>query len=264
MSESMDDVFFEIHQGLSREAPGRNEYTRRAFRMLPTLDRPRILDIGCGPGGPTLELARLSHGEITGLDNHQPYLDELTGKIGKAGLSHRMSVVKGSMFDLPFPDESFDILWAEGSIYIIGFDRGLKEWRRLIEPGGFLVVHDVSWLHPDPPEEIVTYWKANDVAIRTVEENVERIPGYGYDLIGHFPLPEDAWWIEYYGPLEQRIKELRRRYVHDPEALAVLDREHEEIEMFRKYHHWYGSVFFVMQRGRADAKRATDRRGALP
>ena len=47
-----DDIFFEIHQGLPREGPGRNEYTKKAFEMLPRLDNPRILDIGCGTGGP--------------------------------------------------------------------------------------------------------------------------------------------------------------------------------------------------------------------
>ena len=43
-------------------------YTKKAFRMLPKLDRPRILDIGCGSGAPTIELARLSDGEIIGID----------------------------------------------------------------------------------------------------------------------------------------------------------------------------------------------------
>ena len=39
------------------------KYTRKAFRMLSQMDKPRILDIGCGSGAPTLELARLSQGE---------------------------------------------------------------------------------------------------------------------------------------------------------------------------------------------------------
>jgi hypothetical protein len=47
------DIFFEIHQGLPREGPGRNDYTQKAFEILPKMERPRILDIGCGPGGPT-------------------------------------------------------------------------------------------------------------------------------------------------------------------------------------------------------------------
>ncbi|MBW2038309.1 MAG: methyltransferase domain-containing protein [Deltaproteobacteria bacterium] len=242
------DIFFELHQDLPREGPGRNQYTRRAFQMLPELDRPRILDIGCGTGGPTMELARLSEGEIIGLDFHQPYLDKFIKKIEEAGLSERIRVVNCSMFEMDFPDESFDIIWAEGSIFIIGFERGLKEWQRLIKPNGFLVVHEMTWLRPDPPQEIYNYWKEIYPGIRNVPKNLELIPGCGYDLIGHFTLPEDAWWIEYYGPLERRIQDLRTKYVDDSEVLAVLDKEQREIDLFKKYKEWYGSVFFIMQK----------------
>lgn len=217
--------------------------------MLPELDNPCILDVGCGPGGPTLELARLSRGPIIGLDTHQPYLDRLTRKIEEAGLSDRVKAVNCSMFEMDFSDESFDIIWAEGSIYIIGFERGLKEWRRFLKPGGFLVVHEMTWLRPAPPQEIYDYWKAFYPGIKTVQENLKQIPGCGYDLIGHFTLPDDAWWIEYYGPLEKRIRQIRKKYSDDSEALAALDKEQREIEMFKKYHKWYGSVFFVMQKG---------------
>jgi SAM-dependent methyltransferase len=152
------------------------------------------------------------------------------------------------MFDIKFPDGSFDIIWAEGSIYIIGFERGLTEWRRLIKPKGFLVVHEMTWLRPDPPHEIYEYWKELYPEITTVAENMELILKCGYKLLGQFTLPEDAWWVEYYNPLEERIKSLRRKYINDLEALAVLDNEQREIEMFRKYYQWYGSVFFVMQK----------------
>ncbi|MCP4658606.1 MAG: methyltransferase domain-containing protein [bacterium] len=244
------DLFFEIHQGLSREGPGRNEYTSWAYRMLPELDQPRILDVGCGPGGPTLELARLSQGRVIGLDTHQPYLDRLTEKIEAAGLAQRVQARNGSMFEMDFPAESFDLIWAEGSIYLIGFERGLREWRRLIRPRGFLAVHEMTWLRPEPPREIADYWKELYPGIRTVKENLDRIPACGYDLLGHFTLPEDAWWIEYYGPLEERIGELRTKYARHPEALATLDDEQREIDLFRKYNRWYGSAFFVMQKRR--------------
>jgi len=242
------DIFFEIHQGLPREGPGRNQYTSRAYRILPELDRPRILDVGCGPGGPTLELARLSQGEVIGIDTHQPYLDRLTKKIEEAGLAERVRALNASMFEMDFPAASFDVIWAEGSIYLIGRERGLREWRRLIRPRGFLVVHEMTWLRPEPPREIYDYWMKLYPGIRTVAENLERIPEGGYELLGHFTLPEDAWWIEYYGPLEERIRELREKYADNPEALATLDDEQREIDMFRKYNSWYGSVFFVMQK----------------
>jgi cyclopropane fatty-acyl-phospholipid synthase-like methyltransferase len=88
-----DDIFFEIHTDLPREGPGRDRYTAKAFQMLPKLESPRILDIGCGPGGPTMELARLSGGHVIGMDIHQPYLDRLSQKIEQAGLSDRVEAM---------------------------------------------------------------------------------------------------------------------------------------------------------------------------
>lgn len=238
----------EIREDLPGEGLGRGQYTEQAFRMLPTLDAPRILDVGCGTGGPTLQLAQLSRGQVIGLDIDEPSLEVLATEIQEAGLSDRVYAVKGSMFQMGFRDQSFDIIWAEGAIFVIGFEKGLDEWRRLIEPGGFLVVHEMVWLHPDPPPEIWSYWRRRYQGIRTVPENLEHIPARGYDLLGHFTLPQDAWWTEYYGPLEKRVRELREKYVHDSEALAVLDKEQREIDRFKKCQKWYGSAFFVMQK----------------
>lgn len=240
------ETVFEIEKELLRESLCK--YTRKAFQMLPKLDKPRILDIGCGSGGPTLELARLSQGEIIGIDIHQPSLDRLSRKIEQAGFSDRVKAVNCSMFNMDFADESFDIIWAEGSTFIIGFERALKEWRRFLKPEGFVVVHEMTWSRPDPPQEVYNYWKGLAASgIRTVPEYLEHIPACGYDVIGHLALPEDAMWIEYYGPLERRIKELRAEYIDDPKALVILDKEQHEIDISTKYHEWYGSAFFVMQ-----------------
>ena len=195
-----------------------------------------------------MELARLSGGHATGIDTHQPYLDRLSQKIEEAGLTDRVEPMNCSMFEMPFPDESFDIIWAEGSIYLIGFERGLREWRRFIKPNGYLAVHEMTWLRPQPPQEIADYWKQLYPGIRTVAENVELIPGCGYSLLGHFTLPEDAWWTEYYGPLADRLRVLRKKYAEDADALETLDEEQREIDMYRKYQQWYGSVFFVMHK----------------
>ncbi len=74
----MDDIFFEIHHGNSQEAPGADDVTGQAFRMIEGLpNKPEILDFGCGPGRQTRALARLTEGHITALDNHQPFLARL-------------------------------------------------------------------------------------------------------------------------------------------------------------------------------------------
>ena len=203
------------------------KYTRKAFRMLPPLDKPRVLDVGCGSGVPTMELARLSNGQIIGLDINQPLLNRLRRKIKKAGLSDRVKTLKCSMLDMDFPDESFDIIWAEGSISAIGFKRGLKEWRRFLRPQGFLVVHD---------------------EIGNITEKLEQVSSCGYDLVGYFTVSEDTWWNEYYALLEKRIDELRTKHVNDPKTLATLDNDQQFISIFKKNPEQYASVFFIMQK----------------
>ena len=242
------DLAAEIHDGSLGAGPTRLKFTRKAFRMIPRLDKPRILDVGCGEGGPTLELAKLSDGEVIGLDVHQPSLERLAKRIEEAGLSGRVRLVKGSLLAMDFPDESFDIIWSEGSIHIIGFEQGLDEWRRFIKPKGFLVVHEATWPRREPPQELQEHWQGRYRGIRTAAEYIGTISAHGYELVGHFTLPENVWWIEYFCPLEERIRVLREKHAGDPGALAVLDREEREIEMFKKYPGWYGSAFFVMQK----------------
>ncbi len=203
------------------------KYTRKAFQMIPEFDNPRILDVGCGRGVPTMELARLSQGQITGLDINQTFLDELTKKIKDAGLSNRVRTMRCSMLEMDFPAESFDLIWAEGSIWRIGFERGLKEWRRFLKRNGFLVVHD---------------------EIADLAKKLKRIPSSGYKLLGHFIVPSDAWRLEYYGPLERLIQDVRAEHTDDPKALDLFDKDQREVEKFKTNPEMYGSVFLMMQK----------------
>ena len=220
-----EETVFQIEKDLLRESLCK--YTRKAFQLLPKLDKPRILDIGCGSGGPALELARLSQGEIIGIDIHQPSLDRLTRKVEQAGLSDRVKAMNCSMFNMDFADESFDIIWAEGSIHVVSFKRGLQEWKRFLKPNGFMVVHDE---------------KGN------ISEKIEQISSCGYELLDYFTLGEDTWWAEYYSPLEKRINEIRVKYADKPRVPALLDKDQREIDMFKKNPKLNSSVFFIMQK----------------
>ena len=97
----------------------------------------------------------------------------------------------------------------------------------------------MSWLHLDPPDEIRRYWDKM-YAITTIEHNLQMIQEAGYTLIDYFPLPEDAWWEPYYTPLEERLKAIRVTYKDNQKALDYIESEQEEIDLYRKYHHWYG------------------------
>ena len=220
-----EDLLSEINLDYFRERF--IKYTRKAFKILPKLEKPHILDVGCGSGLPTIELAKLSDGEIIGIDIDQFELDKLNRKIEEEGFSSRVKTMKCSLFKIDFPDESFDIIWAEGSIWIIGLEKGLKEWYRLLKPHGFLVVHD---------------------AINMVSNKLEKISGWGYKLIDHFSLPEDAWWAEFFKPLEIRINELYLKYKNNSEALKILKKYQNEIDLFKRNPKEQSSAFYITQK----------------
>lgn len=150
------------------------------------------------------------------------------------------------MFDLQF-DQPFDLLWSEGAIYIIGFERGLREWRRLLKPGGLIAVTEISWLKPNPPEAARRFWNEAYPDMATVDENLARLSAAGYRSLGHFTLPESAWWEDYYHPMAARIEMLRQAYGNNPEAQSVLDLEYAEIELYRQFSACYGYVFYLGQ-----------------
>jgi ubiquinone/menaquinone biosynthesis C-methylase UbiE len=242
-----EELFWKIHSGLPREAPGCDFWTLRSFHcMHDKRHNPSLLDIGCGPGAQTIALAKHSTAQITAIDTHQPFLDELNRRAAEKGLSERIKTLNMSMFDLQF-DEKFDIIWSEGAIYIIGFERGLREWRKLLNPGGYIGVTEISWLKPNPPAEALEFWQNAYPGMATVEENLARIERAGYRLVMTQPLFAQYWWREYYDPMKEKIAVLREEYRDDPQAQAFLDAEYAEIALFEKYSDYYSYVYYVMQ-----------------
>ncbi len=243
------NVFYELYQCLPCGGPGSEQCTRKAYSMLKCVPaHPKILDIGCGKGMQTLVLARISAGDVTALDNHQPFLDELQKNAKNAGLEDKVQTHLGSMFSLDFDDQSFDVLWSEGAIYIIGFEKGLKEWRRLLKPNGYIAVSELSWFKPNPPTEVSSFWQAEYPGIKTIEENLGIIERTDYRSLGYSKLPDEVWWESLYTPMEQKLGDLKKKYKNEPKAIEVLKNQYKEIEFFSKYSEWYGYVFYVMQR----------------
>jgi SAM-dependent methyltransferase len=244
----MPAVFYEVFRALPRQGPGSNEYTRRAWECLTGLPRkPHILDIGCGAGMQTLELARLSRGQVTALDNYPPFLDTLAANARATGLEKHIRIINGSMFDLPFAKGAFDVIWSEGAIFIIGFEKGLTEWKSFLKPDGFLVVSEMAWITPDRPEEVRAYMEKvdpamkDDTGIRTV------IRQAGYRVLGSFILPEGVWLDSFYKPYQARLDVLKQKYDGDEDTLAVLGECQQEIDIYHKYSRCYSYIYYVMQ-----------------
>jgi ubiquinone/menaquinone biosynthesis C-methylase UbiE len=249
----MDDSFiFTMHEGLPRQGPGSNECTRKAFFMLKDLPaRPAILDIGCGSGMQTVELARICPDcHITAVDIHQPYLDDLARRAASAGVGDRITTVRASMDDLPFEDGSFDVLWAESSIFIVGFEEGLQSWKRLLRPGGYLCLSEAAWFTDSPSPEAAAFWNDCYPAIKTAPESAAIASSAGYEVVATFPLPGSTWWENYYTPLIERLPDLKAAAAGNPDAEALVAFSEREIEIHRKHGGEYGYEFFILRKNR--------------
>jgi ubiquinone/menaquinone biosynthesis C-methylase UbiE len=247
----VDPFFFTIFEGLPRQGPGSDACTARAFHLIPDIPpHARILDIGCGSGMQTLALARLSpESIITATDIHQPFLDDLRKRAEDAGLESRIKTLRASMDDLPFPDESFDLLWAEGSSFIMGFKEALHAWKRFLKKGGYMGISDLVWFSDTPSDESRKFFSEEYPAILHEREAGTLIMEAGYSILGTLRLPDSAWWENYYTPLSQRVESLKQQYRDDQDVQALLVTIEKEIRMFRTYSHEYGYSFFVVRNG---------------
>jgi SAM-dependent methyltransferase len=242
--------FFEIYEAIPRQGPGDRESTERALRLLPPLTRgQRILDIGCGAGAQSIDLARATEAQIVAVDIHEPFVSRLTTHAAELGLADRIAPTVGDMNDLRFPDGAFDVIWCEGAIVIIiGFAKGLSTWRRLLVPGGHMVVSELCWLRDDPPTEAKAFFDAEGADVTDMDARRKAIAENGYRIVGDFVLPAVGWWENYYVPLGTTLERFRVAHAGDNEALEVAARSQYEIDLYRRYPEHFGYGFFVMQR----------------
>jgi ubiquinone/menaquinone biosynthesis C-methylase UbiE len=240
--------FYEVYGTLPRAGPGDDASTRKAYQMMKgVLKNPKILDIGCGPGRQTMELARLSGGKITALDNHQPFLDKVRKDADALGLSPHIETLNQDMKAMDFETGSFDVIWAEGALNLMGFENGLKTCRPLLKEKGYIGVTELVWLEDHPSPE-AREWAREYPAMKNVPDNLMLLKSNGYEVIGHFTLPVSSWFEHYYDPMQERIDELGKKYTGNSVALEVIAAAQREINGFKKCSGEVGYEFIVARR----------------
>ncbi len=239
-------IFFEIHEGLARQAPGSEATTRHLLSQCGSLPAaPAVLDIGCGPGRASLVIAdAVPDATIIAVDLYQPYLDQLTASARAAGVDDRIEPRQASMTDLPFDDATFDLVWSEGAIYLMGFESGLRAWRRLVRPGGAMVVTEATWFAATPSAAAAGFWAEAYPPMTDVDRCCRLAVEAGYDVLATYRLPHDDWWAEYYTPLTERLDAYDTT---DPTVAAVVAAERTEIDLHRDHGDEYGYTGFVLR-----------------
>lgn len=244
------ELLIDMHRDGDRQGPGGDAETELALNLA-GLDRTtplKIADLGCGTGASTRQLARLLSAQITAVDFLPQFLDILNAKAAEMGLADQITTLACSIDDLPFEPESYDVIWSEGAIYNIGFEKGVREWRPYLKMGGLLVVSEITWLTATRPAEIHDFWVGEYPEIDVASAKMAVLEKEGYAPLGYFVLPEHCWLDNYYRPMQARHGAFLARHGHSEAAQAIVAAEVEEISLYERYKAYYSYGVYVAQK----------------
>lgn len=248
----MEDMklIIDFYKDLENLGPGSKSITKQALDYTGLLDSKdlKVADIGCGTGASSILLAKYLNANITSIDLFKEFLDVLDAESAKKGLESQITTVSASMDNLEFAEQSLDLIWSEGAIYNIGFENGIKSWKKFLKTNGILAVSEITWLTANRPEQIDTYWRTNYAEIATASEKIKILEDNGYKLLGYFALPETSWLDDYYKPLENNFEKYLQDHNNSEESIAIVEESKTEIELYKKYKDYYSYGFYIAQK----------------
>ncbi len=245
---TIEQALFRLHEGLPRNSPGSEKSTLKALRRLGRLPRrARVIDLGCGNGASAIALARRLHSEVIAVDAHEPFLRTLAERSRADGLDSLVVARHADFAALNEPNASFDLLWSEGAAYVLGFETALVQWRPLLKKGGRAAITELSWGQETPSDAAKEYWSSVYPGMRTVVGNCAAAERAGYSVIDTITLSNKDW-ESYYGPLKQRITELRAAGEPSPELAVIIEEAEREISVYEQHGDEFGYVFYLLEK----------------
>ncbi|KAM0286237.1 hypothetical protein ACHAQH_000964 [Verticillium albo-atrum] len=174
----------------------------------------RVLDVGCGVGGPARQIAAFTGAHITGLNNNDYQIDRATHYAAKAKMSDRLAFVKGDFMQMPFPDNSFDAVYAiEATVHASRLEGVYSEIRRVLKPGGVFGVYE--WLMTDKYDtDKVEHRRVRlDIEVGSGianmvsrKEGLAAMEAAGFEMLHHEDMAERPDHLPWYGPLSGELK----------------------------------------------------------
>ena len=250
----MDDEYLslliDLHRRQERQGPGGVAETARAIELAALDDSEplAVADIGCGTGASSLQLASVLNANIAAVDFLPDFIEELDKRAAEAGLSDHIDTQVANMEALTFEEESLDLIWSEGAIYNMGFEKGVNEWRRFLRPGGRLVVSEITWLTDERPAELQAFWDSGYPEIATASEKIAVLEKAGYTPMGYFALPSYCWLENYYTPLAAGFTDFLMRHYDSDLAKKIVEEDTTEIEQYQRFKAYYSYGMYVARK----------------
>jgi hypothetical protein len=127
----------------------------------------------------------------------------------------------------------------------MGFEAGIRAWKRFLRPGGVLVVSELTWTTSARPADVEAHWASEYPGITTASANIAMLEQAGYTLLGSFILPPRCWTANYYAPLRAAIPAFLERHENSDMASRIVAAEEAEMALYDQWGEWYGYAFYV-------------------
>jgi phosphoethanolamine N-methyltransferase len=209
-------TMLELIWGEGYMAPGGPGNVAKMLRGIDT-DGKRILDIGCGIGGPAFEMARTHGAEVVGIDLEEPLIARANRATARLGLGDRCSFHAVRPGPLPFEDGSFDVVISAGALtQTAGKAELLTDAHRILRPGGWLSCYE--WLGSGGGySDDMLYWfelEGLTYALQTLPDYRDLMTAAGFedlrteDATGWYRIESRREYEKIRGPLYSKMVEL--------------------------------------------------------
>jgi len=213
----MEKEYFNIKDSCRK---GLLKYLSKAISIIPIIEKPLILDVGCGSGVPTIALAESLNGIVTAVDVDTKPLIRLEEKAKELNLSNRITIVNSSLFDIKFEENQFDIILLEGFLNVTGFEKGFSEVIKLLKRNRYIIVHD---------------------DFRNHSKKTKFIENNNCKVLKSLWLDEQVWWNDYYKCLEKEAKAIKNK-----KLLELFETDLREIKLFKQDSSQFKSIYYVI------------------
>jgi phosphoethanolamine N-methyltransferase len=196
-------------------APGGEGHVDRMVKGLDLQGR-RVLDIGCGLGGPAIILAEKYHARVTGIDLEAHLIEKAQARAVEKGLEQQVKFLRVKSGPLNFPDNSFDVVFTSGSLTQMEDKAGMfREIRRVLKPGGVLTSYEWLKNKGELTADMLYFFEMEGLTYKlvTLEDFGEFLAQAGF---GDIVLEDASDWYR---------KEVRREYelMSGPEYSRVIE-----------------------------------------
>lgn len=130
--------------------------TDELLKLCQITENSKVLDVGCGVGATASYIAKKYQVQVTGIDKSERMIQQATKRVEKRKVTDLVELKVAEATDLPFEDNSFDIVMTESVLsFVENKTKAIDEFVRVIKPGGYIGLNESLLLDKSPPKNIL-------------------------------------------------------------------------------------------------------------